>query len=469
MSVKLTFLGGADTVTGSRTLLTYRGRHWLIDCGLFQGSKPIRERNWQPMVPAAATIEGILLTHAHLDHSGYLPKICNEGFKGRIYATAGTTDLCHILLRDAAKLEEEAADYANKTKYSHHNPALPLFTLEDAERALTRFTPCQRQEWITLSEGLSVRFVRAGHIIGASLVQINVETPTGQRILTFSGDLGNSRCHLLRPPDQVMDTDVLVLESTYGDRLQPRTSGLDALGEAIRRGVARAGVIVIPAFAVGRAQEITYMLRLLEDRKEIPKIPVILDSPMATEAMGICLRHPEDQVLGSAFHSTQDPFHPEHFEVSVSADDSMESCMRDGPIIVISASGMLNGGRILHHLKRRLPSEKNMVIFTGYQAEGTKGRYLQDQNARSSTIRIHHKEVPIEAEIVTLDHLSSHADQADLLEYLNRMRQLPTHLFLNHGNPDAQRALASKIKERFGIDAQPVNDTPSIQLWGRAG
>lgn len=465
MTVKLSFLGAADTVTGSRTLVSFRGRRLLVDCGLFQGAKPVRDRNWARFSPSPDSIDKIILTHAHLDHSGYLPRICGEGFKGRIIATEGTTDLCNILLRDAAWLEEESARYANETGYSNHKPALPLFTTEDAELALSRFDRHPRRQWIDLGDGVSLRFLRAGHIVGASLVQLSFDLGSSQKIITFTGDLGNGRSYILRGPDQLNETDVLVLESTYGDRAQPRTSGLEALAAIVRKTAEREGVLVIPAFAVGRAQELTYMLRLLEDRGHIPKIPVILDSPMAASAMEVFLKHAQDQVLNSAFHGSAEPFLPRGFEVSSTSDDSLLACMRPGPMIVISASGMLSGGRILHHLKRRLPDAKNTVMFTGYQAEGSKGRYVQEQAAKMGTVRIHHAEIPVEAEIVTLEHLSAHVDQQDIVDYIERIRKLPATVLINHGMPAAQQALARKLEERFGLDARPVSEAQTVELF----
>lgn len=465
MTIKLSFLGAADTVTGSRTLISYRGRRLLVDCGLFQGAKPVRDRNWSRFWPDPASIDKIILTHAHLDHSGYLPRICREGFTGRIVTTEGTTDLCGILLRDAAWLEEEAARYANETGYSNHKPALPLFTTDDAEQALSQFESHPRHQWIELAEGVSLRFLRAGHIIGSSLVQLSFDIDGSQKIITFTGDLGNGRSYILRQSDQVHETDVLVLESTYGDRAQPRTSPMEALAAVVKRTAEREGVLVIPAFAVGRAQEITYMLRLLEDRGQIPKLPVILDSPMATSAMRICLKHTGDQILDSAFHGAEEAFLPHRFEVSSSSDDSMLVCMRSGPMIVISASGMLSGGRILHHLKRRLTDAKNTLLFTGYQAEGSKGRYVQDQAAKKGSVRIHHVEIPVAAEIVTLDHLSAHVDQQDILNYIERMRKLPGRILINHGMPAAQATLAAKIKERFGLDCLTASDNQTIDLF----
>jgi len=465
MPLKIELLGADDTVTGSRALLTYQERSWLIDCGLFQGDKTRRDRNWLPFSIPPKSLAGVLLTHAHLDHTGYLPRLCHQGFTGPIHATQGTVDLATILLLDAAHLEEEGAAFANRTHYSNHSPAEPLFTSADAAVAIGYLTPHRREQWIPLAEGLSFRFLRAGHIIGASFIQIAADLgDRGMRTITFTGDLGNDRSHHLRPPEFVRGTDVLVLESTYGDRLQPREDSLVALAAVIRSTVARGGVMVVPAFAVGRAQELTYMLRLLEDQGKIPIVPVVLDSPMAAAAMEVCLRHTEDQVLSSAFTGAADPFRPQLFEVSETVDDSMLACMRDGPMIVISASGMLSGGRVLHHLKARLPDPRNTIVFCGYQAEGTKGRFLQDHSDSLATLRIHHQEVPIAAQIVTLDHLSSHADYADTIAWLTHMDLIPSTIVLNHGEPKAQRALAERIFERFGVRAMLACETRTVAV-----
>lgn len=464
MSFKLRFLGAADTVTGSRTLIEFNGSRLLVDCGLFQGEKSYRQRNWQPFPVDPATIGQVILTHAHLDHTGYLPRLCASGFNGKIYCSPGTADLTRIILTDAAYLEEEFAAYANRTGYSNHKPALPLFTKDDAEVALSRLTPRKRYEWVQLSEKVSFKFLRAGHIIGASYIQFYLHADQKGCKLTFTGDLGNDRSHLMKGPEQLLDTDVLVLESTYGDRLQPRTDSLQELAAIANKTFARGGVLVIPSFAVGRAQEITYLLRLAEDRGLIPKVPVILDSPMATAATNVCIEHPEDQILESSFVGTGENFRPALFEVTESPDDSMVACMRDGPMIVISSSGMLNGGRILHHLKHRLIDEKNTILFTGYQAEGTKGRYLQENEGSIESLRIHHQDVPILAEIKTLDVLSSHADFQDSLRWIEAMEKKPKLILLNHGHPNSQAALADKIRTRFGIRTMTASETPEIEL-----
>jgi metallo-beta-lactamase family protein len=465
MTLRIEFLGASDTVTGSRTLVTFGASRWLIDCGLFQGDRETRARNWLPFAPSPKELSGVILTHAHLDHSGYLPRLCREGFRGPVHATDGTVDLTRILLLDAAHLEEEGAAFANKTRYSRHYPAQPLFTVADAETALGRLEAHARDVWVPLAPGLSFRFLRAGHIIGASFVQLACELgAVGTRIVTFSGDVGNGRSLHLRPPEALPPSDVLILESTYGDRLQPRDDAVAALAEIARRTFARGGVLVVPAFAVGRAQEVTYMLRLAEERGLVPRVPVILDSPMATQAMEICLAHPEDQILDSAFAGGEDPLRPARFEVARTPDESMLACMRDGPLVVISASGMLSGGRILHHLKARLPDARNTVLFSGFQAEGSKGRFLQDHAATGATLRLFHEEVPIEAEVVTLHHLSSHADREDLVAWLRRAPTRPRRIVVNHGSPDAQRALAATLRETFDVDARAAADTPGIDL-----
>jgi metallo-beta-lactamase family protein len=464
MGTKIHFLGAADTVTGSRTIVEHQNTRWLVDCGLFQGSKEFRQRNWQEFPVNPASIDAVILTHAHLDHVGYLPRLCATGFKGKIFCSKGTADLARIILLDAAYLEEEFAKYANESGYSNHKPAVPLFNKEDAEQAISQFEPVDRYQWIKLGEHVSFQLLRAGHIIGASYVQLHLISEQKSCTVTFTGDIGNNRSMVLKGPEPLISTDVLILESTYGDRLQPRTDPLQDLAAVANRTFKRGGVLVIPAFAVGRAQEVTYMFRQLENRNLIPKVPVILDSPMATSAMSVCLNHPEDQILESGFIGAGENFKPAFFEVTETPDDSMVACMRDGPMVVISASGMLNGGRILHHLKHRLPDEKNTIMFTGYQADGTKGRFLQENSGKLEALRIHHKEVPVAAEIVTLDVLSSHADYQDTMAWLNAIQSKPKIIALNHGHPNSQRALADRIIKALGIKTLIANEKSIIDI-----
>ena len=463
MSISLSFLGAAEGVTGSRCLVEFGKNKWLIDCGLFQGPKAVRDRNREDFQPSPSRIQNIILTHAHLDHSGYLPRIFKEGYEGSIFCTDGTADLCRILLRDAAFLEEEFAKYANDTKYSNHDPAIPLFTSEDAEKAIAHIEPFSRDEWHQLAEGVCFRFLRAGHIIGASSVQLEFRTKFHSKVITFSGDIGHNRSFVLRGPQEGIETDFLVIEGTYGDRLTPRSDVLEEFSEIYRRTVERGGVLVIPAFAVGRAQEVTFMIRLLEDQGRIPVVPVVLDSPMSISAMDICLKHQEDRLPSSGRDDGSD-FKPRQFEVSATTDQSMMTCMRDGPMVVISASGMLNGGRILHHLKRRLPYAKNTILFCGYQAEGTKGRFLQENAANLEELRIHHQPVKVAAEIATITQLSAHADQEELLGWIAKMTKKPKSVVVNHGSPESQKKLAQLIQERFGIKATSASETPKVHI-----
>jgi len=465
MSITLDFLGAAATVTGSKTLLQTNSQKHLIDCGLFQGHRELRNRNWLPFSPPAKTLDSVLLTHAHLDHAGYLPKLAKEGFGGPIHTSQGSADLCEILLLDSAHLQEEDAAYANRTKHSKHNPALPLYDTEDAKKALKLLRPHAREEWFRVGEGIEAKFLRSGHIIGSSIIQVSVMDGGNPRLITFSGDLGHARSRTLKGPVEVLETDVLIIESTYGDRAHPRTDPLDALAEIALRTFQRKGVLIIPAFSVGRSQEVLHLFRVLEDSGRIPRVPVILDSPMSNAATRIFLKHPEDSPLESSFIGSGDNFFPRGFEPVVSADDSMMACMRDGPMVVIAAAGMLNGGRILHHLKHRLPQKKNTVLFVGYQAEGTKGRFLQDQGQSMGSMRIHHQEVPVEAEVSSIQNLSAHGDAQDLVEWIGHFEKKPSKIFVNHGTPASAEALASRITRELGLRAEAVKMDQRITLF----
>lgn len=467
MKVELEFLGARDTVTGSCTRIKHKGKSFLVDCGLFQGTKEVRDRNWSKFKIPPSDIEAVVLTHAHLDHSGYLPRLVKAGYSGKIYTSEATAKLCRLLLMDAAYLEEEFARYANQTGYSHHKPALPLFTRVDVEKTLELIEPVKRREWFQLDEHVSARFHRAGHIPGASYVEISFTGSQKPQRILFSGDVGNDRLATMRAPEPFPDCEVMILESTYGDRLQPRCDTLDKLAEVVGEALNDDGVLVIPAFAVGRAQEIIYLIKLLERAGKIPEVPVILDSPMAIEATALFLAHPEDHRLDISSLQEHDGFTPRFYEISATANDSMLATMRDGPLIVISAAGMLSGGRILHHLKHRLPRSENTVLFTGYQAEGSKGRYLQDNAQTAKTLRIHHREVELNASVKTLDCLSSHADFQDILQYLRRMNLKPQKIILNHGTEHSQKSLGQKIRDDMGIECLTAYelDDKSVTLF----
>jgi metallo-beta-lactamase family protein len=391
----------------------------------------------------------VVLTHAHLDHSGYLPRFFRQGWRGPIYCSEGTADLLPVMLRDAAFLEAEFAHYANQAGYSNHKPALPLFTQEDVELVLEHIQPQKRGPWLQLAPDVSLRFANAGHIIGASILEFALIHKNGSRTLTFSGDLGHDRSLTMRPPEPITETDALVLESTYGDRVHPRNHVVHEFSQIAKRTFERKGVLVIPAFAVGRAQEILYIVRQAEDQGLIPQVPVLLDSPMSSFATKVFFDHPEDHKEGCPFSVVegQECYLPAQFKTITTSDDSMLACMQDGPMIVISAAGMLNGGRILHHLKARLPNSNNTILFCGFQAEGTKGRILQERPNGLDKLRIHHQEVPIEAEIATMASLSAHGDWQDLCGWLKRMTKPPSTVIINHGDPEAMKAMVGHVKE----------------------
>lgn len=445
--MKIQFLGAAQTVTGSRTLLTHRGYKVLVDCGLFQGPKSLRIQNWTPFTDAK-DVNSIVLTHAHIDHSGYVPKFVKEGFKGQVYCSTGTQDLSHVLLLDAAHLQEEDALFANQAGYSNHKPALPLFTTQDVLTSLKRLRATKDEEWIPLSEHVRFQLLRSGHILGSRFVQIACDTQNGARVVTFSGDLGNGRSQVLKPPVQGLETDDLVIEATYGNRVQPRVDPKQQLAPLISRVVGRGGVLVIPAFSVGRTQEVLLLIRQLEDEGLIPSVPVYVDSPMANHATEIYMKHTEDHQLTVLDGELRPPICSTDYTPVRDAQDSMVLCMKKGPMIIISAAGMLSGGRILHHLKRRLPEPENAVLFVGYQAAETKGRLLQDG---IKELRIHHTSVPVRAEILTIDSLSAHADCEDTVQWIKSFRRGPSRIFINHGEKDACLALAKRIEEELKI------------------
>lgn len=444
-TLRLRFLGAVGTVTGSKTEISYRGKKYLIDCGLFQGPKAMRERNWQ-FFAEAEQYAAVILTHAHIDHSGYLPKLVREGFSGPIYCSRATADLCRIMLRDAAHLMEEDARYADRTRHSRHFPARPLFDQNDAEKAIGQLRPSTDDAWHALQEGLSFRMLRSGHILGSRFVQVSFARAQGSEILTFSGDIGNGRSQVLKGPVPILETDELVLETTYGDRLQSRKDPADELAGLIHRVVQRRGVVVIPAFSVGRTQELLYLIRKLESDHKIPEVAVYLDSPMALSATDLYLKYGEELLLTERDGFLETPFSPRDYIAVESPDESMMLCMKEGPFVVLSAAGMLTGGRILHHLKARLPDPRNAVVFVGYQAEGTKGRLLQQG---IGDLRIHHTPVNVEAEIITLNSLSAHADYWDVMQWLSHFKKAPRRIFLNHGEPSSTDCMRYRLQHEL--------------------
>ena len=449
MAKKIQFLGAAGTVTGSRTLVSHNGTKTLVDCGLFQGPKARRLLNWEPFINPEQ-VSNVILTHAHIDHSGFLPRFVKDGYAGPIFCSPGTLDLCQILLPDSAHLQEEDAEYANRTGHSHHRPALPLYTVSDAERALKLFQSVNHNTWKQLSPHASFQLLHSGHIIGSTFVQLSLNGENGGSLITFSGDLGNGRSPTLNGPVSISETDYLVLESTYGNRMQPRTSPAEDLGKAINKVIGRGGVLLIPAFSVGRSQDLLFLISQLEAEGKIaPNIPVFLDSPMSIDATRIFLKYPKEHRVVIRDGKFIQPICPTCYEEVRSPSESMALTQKSGPMIIISAAGMLSGGRILHHLKARLPNKENAVLFVGYQAEETKGRVLQ---SGVPDLRVHHETVPVRAEILTVESLSAHADFVDILEWLKGFKRPPKMIFVNHGEGDACETLAAQIRAKFGYN-----------------
>lgn len=438
--MRLDFFGATGTVTGSRYMLSgHEGRHVLVDCGLFQGLKQLRLRNWDSLPFAASTIDAVLLTHAHIDHSGFLPKLIKEGFKGRIYCTPSTLALCQILLPDAGRLQEEQAAFENRHKLSRHGQALPLYTEEDAWATLKRMDPVAFDETFSPVDGWSACFRYAGHILGAASVKISA----GGKSVLFSGDLGRSDDLVMKPPSPPEAADVLVIESTYGDRLHPEGDPLTQLAEVINRTAARGGQVVIPSFAVGRAQALLHCIAQLKHERRIPDLPVYLNSPMAVDATRLYSHHAQEHRLDA--QACVDLGHVAKFANTI--DESKALNQLRWPSIIISASGMATGGRVLHHLKAYAPDSRNTILFAGYQAAGTRGASFV---SGAKAVKIFGEYVPVRAEVANLDMLSAHADRDDLLAWASAMPHAPRKVYITHGEPVAADALRLAIEERLG-------------------
>jgi metallo-beta-lactamase family protein len=435
--MRLTFLGGTGTVTGSKYLLEHDGQRMLVDAGLFQGLKQLRLRNWDAFPLPPSEIDAIVLTHAHLDHSGFIPRLVQLGFRGRVHCTRATRELSGLLLPDSGRLLEEEADYANRHGFSRHHPALPLYTEQDAQDSLRRFMLHGFDEGFEPVPGVRVQLRRAGHLLGAASVRVE----WGNRAMLFSGDLGRGNDLLMPPPESPETADVVIVESTYGDRTHTDADPLTELADVISRTAARGGVVVIPAFAVGRAQTVMYALHLLRDQRRIPDIPAYLNSPMAADATQIYqnlrsehrLTTEQCQAMGSAAHIVN------------SVEESKRLNGLDTPAVIISASGMASGGRVLHHLKAFAPDQRNSIVFVGYQAAGTRGAAIV---AGAVTVKIHGQQVPIRAEVAQLDSLSAHADRDELLAWIGALPSAPQHVYVSHGEPVPADALRQAIEER---------------------
>lgn len=463
----ITFYGGVGTVTGSKYLLEHNGKKILVDCGLFQGLKELRERNWQDPPFDPREIDAVIITHAHIDHTGWLPRLVKLGFSGQVTTSRATGDLLKILLPDSARLQEEEADYRNRHALTVHTPALPLYDEDDARSALEKLRPVPNDgQPYDICDGISASFMVAGHIMGASLVLIELAgaRPDGSSIrFLFSGDLGHYDQPIVQDPAPPPDCDYLMCESTYGDRLHGDIDSETQMAEIINRAIKRNGPILIPAFAVGRTQEVLYMIRELEEQKRIPVVPVIVDSPMASQATQVYNRwHEEhDREYASILAHKRHPLRTASMMTTSSRDESKRLNDMRGARIIISASGMLTGGRVLHHAMRVLPNENATIIFVGYQAAGTTGRRIQDGELE---VKIMKNWVPVRCNVEKVEGFSAHADWKAVLRWLSGLSQSPKMVFTTHGEPDAAKAMAGHIRDRFGWNVVVPQYEESIEL-----
>jgi metallo-beta-lactamase family protein len=451
--MQLTFLGAAGTVTGSRYLLSANGRRVLIDCGLFQGYKQLRLRNWAPTQFEPKEIDATVLTHAHIDHSGYIPLLVKRGFQGKVFSTPATFELCRILLPDSGFLQEEEARFANRHGYSKHRPAMPLYTQQDAQASLERFETRRVRESFTPAPGVKAVFHRAGHLLGAAGVQL---THGGATIL-FSGDLGRANDPLMNPPDPPPASDYVVLESTYGDRQHPVGDVEAELGPIIRSACIRGATILMPAFAVGRAQLLLLLIARLKAKGAIPDVPVYLDSPMAIDVTQLYRVFTAEHRLSwdeiAAMGRVARLVH--------TVEESKAIDQRAGPQIIISASGMATGGRVVHHLKTFAPDPKNLILLAGFQAGGTRGAALA---AGTRSVRIHGQDVSVNAHVLQLSSMSAHADADELLAWIKQLPRAPKQTFITHGEPAASDALRARIERELGWRVTAPEHRETMQL-----
>ena len=435
----LTSLGGAGTVPGSKPLLSHDGTRLLLDCGLFQGLKNLRELNWQRLPVSPGEVDAVVLTHAHLDHCGYLPRLMLDGFSGRIHSTPATRDVAELILRDSAFLQEKDAELANRKGFSKHKPALPLYRVDDVERVLKLFKPAPLHQDVELPGGARLLLRHAGHILGAATAQIDMG---GQRIV-FSGDLGRYDDPVMLDPEDVPEADYVVIESTYGNRRHDPADPLDALEAVIKRTAQRGGTVVIPAFAVGRAQSLIHGLWRLRRSGRLPSLPVYLDSPMATSASEMLHRYPEDHRLSAQEYEAA----CDSVTYVRDVEESKALSANRYPKVIISASGMATGGRVLHHIAAFAPDHRNTLLFSGFQAAGTRGRKLLE-GARET--KIYGQWLPVNAEVAELPMMSAHADSDELLRWLSGFRRPPKRIFVVHGEADAAEALRERIQRELG-------------------
>jgi metallo-beta-lactamase family protein len=451
--MRLTFLGAAGTVTGSKYLLEHGGRRLLVDCGLFQGLKQLRLRNWDAFPLAPRAIDAVVLTHAHVDHSGYLPALARQGFTGPVFATGATRELAGLLLPDAGHLQEEDALYANRHGFSKHHPALPLYTEEDGRRVLRQFLPRGFGEAFEPIPGVTMRFSPAGHILGAASVHVQWEGGSA----LFSGDLGRDEDIVMRPPEPPPAADHVLIESTYGDRSHAKEDPATLLAECIHRTAARGGIVVVPAFAVGRAQALLYLVARLKQERRIPDLPVFLNSPMAADVTAIYHAHRGEHRLDAAACQRM----CQAARIVNTVEESRKLNEMRFPAVIVSASGMATGGRVVHHLKAFAPDHRNTILLAGYQAAGTRGAALL---AGASEVKIHGEHVPVRAEVVSLGSLSAHADQGELLRWIGKLPRPPRRVFITHGEPVAADSLRQAIEEAHGWPCTVAEQAQAVAL-----
>ena len=442
----LTFLGAARTVTGSKHLLEVNDRRVLVDCGLFQGLKELRQRNWQPLPVPADSIHAVVLTHAHIDHCGFLPRLFAEGYRGRVFCTPGTADLCKIVLPDAGRIAEEDAREANRHGYSKHSPALPLFTEADAYRVLANLQLVGFDRPVPVTDGVTVRFVNSGHLLGSAFALLGLDVDGGREVV-FSGDIGRYGRPVLPDPLPLSTADTLVVESTYGDRVHEPDNDGEALAQIVSETINRGGKVIIPAFAIGRVEEVVYWLKKLEDAGRIPVVPVFLDSPMALEALKqYSERANELDPDITPARGQVSAFMTKRFQTITTPRQSAELAGSRLPAIIVSSSGMATGGRVLSHLKAALPNPRNTVLFTGFQAAGTRGRKLLEGERE---IKIHGAMVQVNAQVAQIHSMSAHADADELMRWLEGFSRPPKLTCVVHGEPEAAEAFARRIRDEL--------------------
>ncbi|HNO66310.1 MAG TPA: MBL fold metallo-hydrolase [Tepidiformaceae bacterium] len=451
MTVSIGFFGAAGTVTGSKYLVRSGDSSVLVDCGMFQGEKRLRELNWQPAPFRATEPSAALLTHAHVDHSGLLPRFVREGFRGPIYATPATGEMAGILLRDSARLQEEDAEYANRKGYSRHHPALPLYTEKDVERALGHFRQAQYRQELKVAPEITARFLNAGHILGSAFIELTCRAPHGGARIVFSGDLGRYGAPLHSDPDPLPECDVLVMESTYGDRDHGDAPIADQIEETFKPVLERRGIILVPAFAVARAQLVALILRDLIGNGRLPEVPIHIDSPMASDVTSIYNHYIKSESLDQdiPFTSSRSLF-PANVRFHRTVRESQALNGLPGPRIIISSSGMLAGGRVLHHLKRLAGDRENLIALVGYQAAGTRGRDLVEGRRQ---VKVHGEMVQINARIANLHGLSAHADRGELIRWVKTAPKPPRAIYLVHGDVEPRDAMKDLIERELGIAA----------------